>query len=104
MQGEELSIDDFSNVIHLSWAARNKWKSIGVRFSMLVSDLDVIENNNKNDIDKQFRNMIKKWLEMGGKGCTWKAVYDALRHHTVGHNSRSGKVLLLWCRKKRFYF
>jgi hypothetical protein len=84
--GEELSIEYFSDVISLSWDARKKWYFIGVRLSMPVSELDVIEKN-KNDIDEQFRNMIKKWLEMGGKGCTWKAVYDALRHHTVGHNS-----------------
>ena len=87
MQGEELSIDDFSNVIDLSWAARKKWYFIGVRFSMQVLELDVIEKNNNNDIDEQFRKMIKKWLEMGGTGCTWKAIYDALRHHTVGLNS-----------------
>ena len=87
MQGEELSIDDIRNVLDLSWNAREKWHLIGVRFSMEASELGVIERDNKNDIEEQFRNMIKKWLEMGGKGCTWKAVYDALRHHTVGHNS-----------------
>ena len=72
------------------WRARTKWYFIGVRFNIQVSQLDVIEKNDS-DIDRQFGNMIKKWLDIGD-GCTWKAVYDALRHHTVDHNKTAEEL------------
>ena len=72
------------------WPARTKWYFIGVRFNIQASQLDVIERNDS-DIDSQFRNMIKKWLDIG-EGCTWRAVYDALRDSTVNHNATAEEL------------
>ena len=80
-QNEELSDDDFSTILERMWNAKNKWYFIGVRFNIPVSELDTIETNNPK-VENQFIGMIKKWLEMG-QNCTWKAIHDALKHHTV---------------------
>ena len=85
LQDFELCADDFKDILEFILPARIKWYFIGVRFNIPVSELDVIERNDPNNINRQFGNMIKKWLDIGD-GCTWRAVYDALRHPTVDQN------------------
>ena len=83
--------DDLKDILDFMWPARTKCYFIGVRFNIQASQLDVIERNDPNNIDSQFRNMVKKWLDIGD-GCTWKAVYDALRHPTVDHNKTAEEL------------
>ena len=71
--------------------ARLKWYFIGVRFNIKAPDLDVIEKNNQKDIDKMFIEMIKNWLNTE-TSCTWRAVYDALRHPSVGYSAVANKL------------
>ena len=85
-QGEELSTADLGKVFCQVRGAGTKWYFIGMLFEIPTSQLDAIDKNNPNDIYGKFKDMIKKWLELG-EGCTWEAVYDALRHPTVGHKS-----------------
>ena len=85
-QDEGLSTNDLGRVFGQISAAVDKWDFIGMQFEIPTPDLDAIDKNNPNDVYRKFKDMIKKWLELG-EGCTWKAVYDALRHPTVGHNS-----------------
>ena len=82
LQEIELCADDFKDILGFMWPARTEWFRIGLRFNIPVSELKFIE---KNDSDRQFENMINKWLDIG-KYCTWRAVYDALGHPTVGQN------------------
>ena len=74
------------------WNARPKWYFIGVRFNIPVSELDTIDKNNPNSIDDKFKDMIKKWLEIG-QNCTWKAIHDALQHPTVDHGAIAKELI-----------
>ena len=82
--------DDLKDILAFMWPARTKWHFIGLRFNIQASQLKVIEKNDS-DIDNRFLNMINKWLDIG-EGCTWRAVYDALRHSTVDHNATAEKL------------
>lgn len=62
------------------WAARVKWYYIGARFKLKASDLDTIDM--ETEVDVKFRKMVSMWLK-SGRNCTWKAVVEALSHHTV---------------------
>ena len=63
------------------WAARTKWYNIGVRFRIRITDLDTIDMETA-DVEVKLRKMLSMWLKSGGD-CTWKAVVEALSHHTV---------------------
>ena len=80
MQGSQLTEDDYADVLDALWAARVKWYNIGVRFKIKPSDLDPI--NMEMDVDTKLQKMIRVWLN-SGRNCTWKAVVEALSHHTV---------------------
>ena len=73
------------------WNARTKWYFIGVRFGLAAPQLDAIDVEEK-EVDEKFRKMVKKWLETG-EGCTWNAVYDALKHPTVGIQPAKGMLM-----------
>lgn len=69
-QDEELSTNDLGRVFGQIWAAGIKWYFIGMRFEIPTADLDAINKNNPNDIYEKFKDMIKKWLELG-EGCIY---------------------------------
>ena len=77
-----LTVDDFADVQSVLWKARSKWFSIGVRLQLNVTDLEAINREQGLDLEDKFVKMILSWLE-SGKRCTWKALREALKHHTV---------------------
>ena len=80
MQGSQLTEDDYSEVLDALWAARAKWYYIGACFKLKPSDLDTIDM--EAEVEVKFRKMVSMWLK-SGRNCTWKAVVEALSHHTV---------------------
>ena len=91
-QGDvELSIADLPTVLDKMWNARTKWYFIGVRFEIMAPDLDAIEAGSKN-IGDMFRKMIATWLEKG-RARTWRAIYNALEHPTVGQHSLANDII-----------
>ena len=81
MQGSQLTEDDYPEVLDALWAARVKWYNIGVRFRIKISNLDTIDMEAV-DVEVKLRKMLSMWLKSRGD-CTWKAVVEALSHHTV---------------------
>ena len=84
MQDKNVSTDDMKEIVAKTWDARSKWYFIGFRFNLKASELDVIDKNNK-EVDEKFMKMIEFWLH-NGTGCTWRAVYEALKHTIVNRN------------------
>lgn len=64
------------------WAARSKWRNIGTRLNVGVSDLECINAETGLNIAEKFDLMLQTRLKM--ENCTWKDIYDALKHPTVG--------------------
>ena len=94
IQDTEIAVDDLGVVMEKLWDARTKWYYIGVQFGITVSDLDVIEMEPKSDVTEMFRKMIMTWLKKG-ENCTWRTVYDALKHCTV-EQQRIAENLKSW--------
>jgi DNA-binding beta-propeller fold protein YncE len=67
------------------WEARNKWYNIGLGLNLEVSDLEVIRNTNRDDVDDCFRDMLMKWLRTSLRP-TRSNLITALRERTVGFN------------------
>ena len=78
-----MRIDDFAEVQEALWEARLKWYNIGVRLELVVSDLDCIDAEVGIGLEDKFNRMIQKRLRQR-KACTWRELYDVLRHPTVG--------------------
>ena len=51
-------MNDFAQVQEALWEARVKWKNIGIRLKLEVSDLDCIDAEPGIGIDEKFNRMI----------------------------------------------
>jgi len=78
-----LTVDDFADVQSALWTARSKWYNIGVQLRLRVTDLEAIDSEPGLDLEGKFRKMILSWLKLGQQQCTWRALREAVRHHTV---------------------
>ena len=87
----QLSIDDFAQVQEALWEARYKWKNIGIRLKLAVSVLDCIDAEPGIGIDEKFDRMLKTRLKQL-EPCTWRDLYDALNHSTVGMSDVANKL------------
>ena len=87
----QLRIDDFAEVQEALWEARSKWRNIGVRLKMGVSDLDCINAELGASIDNKFGQMISTRLKKV-EPCTWRDLYNALNHPTVAMSDVANKL------------
>ena len=87
-----MTIDDFARVLEALWAARSKWKNIGVRLKLAVSDLDCINAEPGISLDEKFDRMLSARLKMI-EPCTWRNLYDALNHPTVAMSDVASKLV-----------
>lgn len=76
-----LTVDDFADVQSALWKAKDKWFNIGLRLGLKVTTLKDIDLD-KGSLEEKLREMILKWLNLGQQ-CTWTALGEALKHHTV---------------------
>ena len=76
-----LTVDDFADVQSALWRAKHKWFNIGVRLGLRVDTLQAIDRE-KEHLEDKLTEMILRWLNLGQQ-CTWKALREALEHHTV---------------------
>ena len=87
----QLSIDDFAEVQEALWPARAKWKNIGIRLKLAVSDLECINAEPGSGIDEKFDRMLSARLKKI-EPCTWRDLYDALNHPTVAMSDVANKL------------
>ncbi|CAI8025212.1 hypothetical protein GBAR_LOCUS14585, partial [Geodia barretti] len=88
---DQLGIDDFAQVQEALWEARSKWHNIGTRLKLGVFDLDCINSEPGFGLDDKFNLMIKTRLKRM-EPCTWRDLYDALKHPTVDMPSVANKL------------
>ena len=74
--------DDLAEVQGVLWEAKLKWYNIGLRLKMKSHELDAIDQEAGDDTGKKLTQMIKSRLNMA-EPCTWKDLYEALKHQTV---------------------
>ena len=86
-----MGIDDFPKVQEALWEARHKWKNIGIRLNLALSDLDCINAEPGIGIDEKFDRMLSTRLKKL-EPCTWRDLYDALNHPTVAMSDVASKI------------
>ena len=86
-----MSIDDFAEVQEALWPARAKWKNIGIRLKLAVSDLECINAEPGSGLDEKFDRMLSARLKKI-EPCTWRDLYDALNHPTVAMSDVANKL------------
>ena len=79
-------IDDLQNVRE-QLVDVSKWEDLGLALGLKYPTLEKIRHNGSGNVDTCKREMLVAWLKKTD-GClpTWKALVDALRNRTVGHD------------------
>lgn len=78
----QLDINSFAEVQEALWEAKVQWYNVGVRLRMKVHELDTIDVETGDDTSKKLTRMVKSRLNMM-EPCTWRDLYEALKHPTV---------------------
>ena len=79
-----LTSQNFRDVFNKVWKASASWYSLGIQLGMEISQLDVINLDNRNDTGSCFREMINLWLRQ--ENPNWQDMISALRHESVNQN------------------
>ena len=80
-----MDIRDLYVIYSKLWEARNKWFSIGLGLNMEVSDLEEIQQTNRDNMEKCFMDMLKKWLRTSLRPMQSNLI-TVLRERTIGFN------------------
>ena len=76
---------DFRLVLSMVWEARSRWYNIGLELGISVETLDCIRQNDRDDAEKCFIDMIKRWLQSDEvEDKSFKAMSTALKSPLVG--------------------
>jgi DNA-binding beta-propeller fold protein YncE len=79
-----LDIRDLYVIYSNFWEARNKWFEIGLGLNLEVSDLEAIQQTNRDNVDKCFMDN-KKWLRTSRRP-TQSNLITVLKERTIGFN------------------
>ena len=90
-----LSIADLRNIQSAAWESRAQWYNIGLELSIPPGTLNVIEGNNRGDINSCFRAMLMTWLSMDQPKPTLAALAKALQSPTVGFGHLAERIQAL---------
>ena len=72
------------------WKARDSWYNLGIQLGMEISQLDVINLDNRNDTDSCFREMITLWLRQ--ENPNWQDMISALKHESVSEKQLAERI------------
>ena len=81
---DRLTINNLRDVRDAIWDARLDWQDIGIELGLNMTDLDVIEENCRGNVDKCFSKMLTLWLRGVDPHPTWSAMVAALKKPAVG--------------------
>ncbi len=101
--GKLLVMDDFRKVNSAVFAARAKWKPLGVELGLQIDDLDNMDKVQRGDTEACLGRMLKKWLETPSLKPTWASLVGALKAQTVGREDTAYTVgmylhcIWAWC-------
>lgn len=79
-----LTEKDLPDVLKALRDARGKWKEIGLVLGIPITDLNTIEMESDNKVDKCLENMITIWLKRRSLNPSWQSLIEALKEPTVG--------------------
>ena len=65
---------------------------------MDTTELNVIDMEAGYKIKEKFNEMVQSWLKTTGP-CTWKVLYEALKHPTVDMPDVAQEILPIWWKK-----
>jgi hypothetical protein len=82
---DPLDIRDLYVICSNFWEARIKWFEIGLGLNLEVSDLEVIQQTNRGNVDKCFMDMLKKWLRTSRRP-TQSNLITVLKERIIGFN------------------
>ncbi len=82
--GRLLVLDDFRKVNRAVFAARAKWKPLGVELGLQIDDLNVMNREERGDTEECLHKMLHSWLTKPSLNPSWAALVDALNAQTVG--------------------
>ena len=80
---DSLDISNLNGIQNSIWAGRVEWENIGLNLGIEYSTLEVIKSNNPQNVDRCFREMLAKWLQLGHE-TTLNCLICALRSPSVG--------------------
>jgi len=86
-----LSDQDLDAVLEEVMDAKAKWKLIGLKLKVPKGELDSIERDGSDDLNRLME-VLAKWLQ-SRKNTTWKALADAMGAATVGREDLKQKIL-----------
>ena len=82
---DNLEEKDFRLVLAMVWEARSKWYNIGLELGISSETLECIRANDRDDTEKCFVDMIKRWLQSDEvENKSFKALVRALKSPSVG--------------------
>ena len=88
----DLVPDNLKDVQDLVWDARTKWNNLGLELGIKISDLEVIEQKNKSDVDTCFKMMLLMWLRIVDPLPSWEGLISALGKNSVGRKDMAEKI------------
>ena len=80
---DRLEIRDLNEIRSKCWETRTKWFDIGLELNLEISDLEAIQQSHRDNVDKCFTDMIKKWLRTTLRP-TQSELIAALRQRIIG--------------------
>ena len=83
-----LTEDDFDEVYTAVYPARRKWREIGLKLKLHVSDLDDIEHEFRFNI-RRLQEVVRIWL---AKHPGWEALVSALKAKEVGEEGLAPNI------------
>ena len=84
--------DNIKDVQGLVWNARTKWSNLGLELGINVTDLEVIEKDNRSDVDTCFKKMLLMWLKMVNPLPSWEGLVSALGKSSVGRKDIAEQI------------
>ena len=88
----DLVPDNLKGVQDLVWDVRTKWSNLGLELGIKIADLEVIEKNNRSDVDTCFKKMLLMWLRMVNPFPSWEGLVSALGKSSVGRKDIAEKI------------
>ena len=88
----DLVPDNLKDIQDLVWDARTKWSNLGLELGIKITDLEVIEQKSRSDIDTCFKKMLLMWLRMVDPLPSWESLISALGKSSVGRKDMAESI------------
>ena len=89
-----LSLNDLGLVQRKLWETRAKWYNVGLGLKIMATDLEAIQQECGENIEKCFTKMLYKWLckSRAEHRCTWKTIVNMLKTNVISCEGLANKI------------